>query len=137
MEVCKMNRMTAVVICAGLLLAGCGDDPLGPEDYNINGTWSGSITSPDPDPVPLTITITETNGSISGSGNYVVMSISVSFPVTGYRAGANVGWTMRPAAGWTRFSFAGEITTETRIVGRLTDTGLLTHQSLTLTKSGG
>ena len=132
-----MNRMTAVVICAGLLLAGCGDDPLGPEDYNINGTWSGSITSPDPDPVPLTITITETNGSISGSGNYFTLSTSVSFPVTGYRAGANVSWPMRSGGGWVGFYFAGEITTETRIVGRLTRMGYGTHESLTLTKSGG
>ncbi len=125
-----MNRLAAMVMCA-VLLAGCGDDPLGPEDYDISGTWSGSITSPST--MTVTVTITETNGSIHGSGNLAGASTSLACTVTGSRAGANVSMTIA-VTGFYDMNYTGEITTETRMVGSLTGSGF-ENQSLTLTKN--
>ena len=50
----KRLILRSFLIFVALLSAGCGGDPLGPEDFNINGTWSGTTNG-----VTFTLTIYE------------------------------------------------------------------------------
>jgi len=90
-------------IVALLFLAACGDGPLGPEDFNINGQWNGSLTS-----YSLTMNITETDGRVTGSA---VMGGLLGLTVTGTRTGANLSLTFS-GTGLQPMNAAGRIDTE-------------------------
>ena len=87
------------------LLLGCGgSDPLGPEDFNINGRWTGSL-----DGAAFAMSITETSNNVSGTAT--LMGI-LALNVTGTRAGASVSMHMT-AVGFAPIDATCQIQTAT------------------------
>jgi len=107
-----------------ILIAGCGSDPMGPEDVNINGTWTGSL-----DGAAFVLTLTETSGNVSGTATIAGV---FALTVTGTRDGASVNMHMT-LTGFDPLDVSGQIQTERLITANVYGSGF-TGTSVSFTR---
>lgn len=122
-----MRKLLMLAVLTTLFAAGCGDDPTGPGDASIDGTWQGSSSG-----LNVTMTINQSGSSVSGSGNISGPNGSIASTVSGNRSGADLSLTLS-AQGYEPSNFTGKIVSATTITGSLTGSGL-TDFSITLNK---
>ena len=118
-----MKQVMAVL--ALVFLAACGDSPTGPGAVDIDGSWTGILST-----VTVTITITENRGTITGSGNLVGPGGSIAATITGTRANASLSMTLN-ATGYFPMNFTGTVVDRATITGTFTGSGF-TNEPITL-----
>ena len=110
MKSMKSIRSLALV----LILAACGSEPLGPEDFNINGQWTGSL-----DGAAFVVNLTDTSGILSGTATVAGI---FALTVTGTRTGATVQMHMT-LTGFAPLDVTGQIQTERLITASVYGSG--------------
>lgn len=105
-------------------------DAAGPEDFDLSGRWSGSISGGGS--ISLTLAESE-SGNLSGSGSVSGPGGSIAVTVaSGTHSGSSVSLSMT-ASGFEDLNFSGTIQDRTTIQGTLNGSGF-DNVSVTLTR---
>lgn len=125
-----MRRLAAIfmLMLAPAVLLSCSDDPTGPSEVSIEGSWSGSTSGGG----NFNLTLAQDGSDITGSGSASGEGGSASLDVTGTRSGTSISLVMT-SSGFADLNYSGTIESSTTINGTLNGSGFQ-DEPLTLTK---
>lgn len=109
-------RIKTFGLLVGLLimLGGCSDNLMGPEDFNIDGAWSSSLSG-----ASFSVNLSEKKGTVTGNASLRALA----FQVSGTRVGAVLVLDFTSSLPIPPFVFSGRIFDKNTIIGTVNGAG--------------